>query len=388
MENVKGIISARLGGEPVLKEVLKDLSDPAGMKAQRGQGGMQRFRYVIWPLVETAQRPDLWGVYPPEQYVIESDRYGIPQKRHRVILLGIRDDIKVTPRPLVASGRAPLTLGAILQGLPALRSGIARTPDSRQQWADIAAGPPPPGGWRGAELHDVVDSPAQWSAVLRSSVAQPWFAELEGLKQTDVRDRIADVLGRLTAPHNDRGSDAVLAGKPPDTLREWYEDPRLKGVCNHGTREHMPQDLYRYLFAAAFAAEKGRSPRLGDFPPALLPMHHNVPRSLRSDNFADRFRVQVEDLPSTTVLSHLAKDGHYFIHPDPAQARSLTVREAARLQTFPDNYFFCGNRSDQYTQVGNAVPPLLARQIAEIVGDVLLAASMQTELGLSSDTRN
>jgi DNA (cytosine-5)-methyltransferase 1 len=169
----------------------------------------------------------------------------------------------------------------------------------------------------------------------------------------------------------DRGGEFVSCDAVPQRNVEWFRDPRLGGVCNHAARGHIRSDLHRYFFASVFARENKRSPLLGDFPRSLLPAHKNVEAALKETKFNDRFRVQLRDKPSTTVVSHIAKDGHYFIHYDPAQCRSLTVREAARLQTFPDNYRFEGPRTEQYRQVGNAVPPLLARQIASIVADLL-----------------
>ena len=162
-------------------------------------------------------------------------------------------------------------------------------------------------------------------------------------------------------------------GTSDDDLMRWLERPELRGLAQHETRGHMATDLGRYLFAAVFGRERGYSPKAAEFPSVLSPDHRNW----HSGAFNDRFRVQLAHEPATTVTSHISKDGHYFIHPDPLQCRSLTVREAARLQTFPDDYLFLGNRTQQYVQVGNAVPPFLARQIAALVHASLTEADSQ-----------
>ena len=162
---------------------------------------------------------------------------------------------------------------------------------------------------------------------------------------------------------------STLTGAPRE-LAAWLDAPGLGGIIQHEARQHMASDLARYLFAATFAQEFGHSPKLDQFPLPLLPDHQNARDLLeRKAPFPDRFRVQCGNGPSSTIVSHIAKDGHYYIHYDPLQCRSLTVREAAILQSFPDDYFFCGPRTAQYVQVGNAVPPLLAEQIAKVLAD-------------------
>lgn len=127
----------------------------------------------------------------------------------------------------------------------------------------------------------------------------------------------------------------------------------------HESRPHTRQDIRIYRRAIELWNNGHQRLNYRDLPDGLK-THNN------QTSFLDRFKVVEGDQQCChTVLAHLSKDGHYFIHPDISQHRSITVREAARIQSFPDNYFFEGPRTAQFVQVGNAVPPMMARGIAE-----------------------
>ena len=212
-------------------------------------------------------------------------------------------------------------------------------------------------------LSKEIDSASNWRDSIHSIYSESWVDDLES---DGVRGIIKDALAHINGKYG-TGGEFVPGNYIPKAHGNWYADSKLNGVCNHSARGHLRRDLHRYLFAACYAQHNAFSPRMCHFPEELYPKHRNVAQAVAGNMFPDRFRVQLKHNPATTVTSHISKDGHYFIHYDPYQCRSLTVREAARIQTFPDNYFFEGGRTPQYKQVGNAVPPLLAKQIAEIV---------------------
>lgn len=133
----------------------------------------------------------------------------------------------------------------------------------------------------------------------------------------------------------------------------------------HIARPHIDRDreIYKRVITAWF--EHKKRIKYTDLPDNLC-THQN------RTAFLDRFKVVASDMPAChTMMAHISKDGHYFIHPDIKQARSITVREAARIQSFPDDYYFEGSRTAAFTQVGNAVPPLMARGIAVKIKEML-----------------
>lgn len=135
-------------------------------------------------------------------------------------------------------------------------------------------------------------------------------------------------------------------------------------VTQHITRNHNERDLEIYSIAIdKWVNEKTRL-KYSDLP-ARLQTHNNT------EAFLDRFKVVDPIGHSHTMVAHISKDGHYYIYPDSKQIRSISVREAARIQSFPDDYFFEGGRTAAFKQIGNAVPPLMAKAIAMKISELL-----------------
>jgi DNA (cytosine-5)-methyltransferase 1 len=336
MENVKGLLSSKIKNKKIFDLIKRDLNAPSIVFPQA------RHKYKIFSLTtQPIGYKESQPVYEKDtDFLIKSECYGVPQKRHRVILLGIRDDIQ-GKKPKILIKKPQVSIKDVIGELPKIRSGISRVSDHKDLWKKTLIG---------FSQNGLIEA-------------------ISTLDDKILLKQIHNILSSVSVPHKNRGGEFVnfVFSKGKNIYKEWYHDTRLGGICNYTARSHMAEDLKRYLFAVSFAVVNERSPKLEEYPESLLPKHKNA----KTGHFNDRFRVQIANTPASTITSHIAKDGHYFIHYDPTQCRTLTVREAARIQTFPDNYFFCGSRTAQYVQVGNAVPPLLANKISKIVLDIL-----------------
>ena len=236
----------------------------------------------------------------PWNYVLDSAHFGVPQRRKRIFLIGYK-------RELIDKGP---TIHTIFQRIQ--RAGLRHTKN------------------RG--VLTVTDAIGDLPSLKPGEGADSWYM-----------------------PYNSYDNGHELTEYQ---IRMRRNSP---GILNHRARTHMKSDLERYKYFIEKHKNGNHSVTIKDLKeeqPGLMPKHKNL------DGFLDRFKVQWWNRPSSTITAHICKDGHYYIHPDISQCRSFTVREAARCQSFPDNFKFEGPRTEQFKQVGNAVPLLLANVIA------------------------
>lgn len=335
LENVKGVLSSKVGDRQIFDEIMRDIATLGGGDDE----AYKLFALKVENGVVSLAKPEA-----PSDFIVRAEMHGVPQRRHRVIVIGVRTDLA----PQAAKARAaiddtPSSVSDAIGNLPNLRSGLSKSTDGPAEWkaAVLAAagqllGLHDDDGEMARELHRTIDQIADWHPAERTSSSLP--------------------------------ADYARSNR---SLQRWLENEQLDALAQHETRGHMESDLRRYLFASVFGRVRKKCAKKADYPASLAPSHQSWEKNI----FSDRFRVQLGGEAATTITSHISKDGHYFIHPDPSQCRSLTVREAARLQTFPDDYLFLGNRTQQYVQVGNAVPPYLARQIADLLLNLLEGAT-------------
>ena len=268
-ENVSGLLSAKPNGNYIFPEIVENMSEYYSICDDR------------------------------DTILLNSVHYGVPQIRKRVILIGVRKDLKINPLDIYKA--------------------IEKT-------------------------HYSPDMEAK--------------NETNGLqKYLTVKDAIWDLPKLLPGEGKEEINHKIVR---KNSFIEIVRPNGFSKLYNHVARKHNNMDQQRYEL---LSKNKWQLKDLAKTRPDLI---HHDPK-----HFGNRYTVQVANKPGRTVVAHLYKDGNLFIHPDHKQKRTFTVREAARVQSFPDDFKFVGSRTNQYKQVGNAVPPLMAKQIAKAIKQFL-----------------
>jgi len=190
----------------------------------------------------------------------------------------------------------------------------------------------------------------------KSEIIQSFFSELEKLKEAPVT--LKEALSDLPSLKSGQEVNNYASSPSQYTRRYFRKDDKLP-LTQNLARPNIERDLKIYQLVLQ-SKIKGHNMRYNELPKNLR-THKNV------DKFLDRYKALSWDKPSHTIVAHIAKDGHHYIHPDVNQNRSITVREAARIQGFPDDFYFEPSRTQAFTQIGNAVPPILSEKIANLI---------------------
>ena len=230
MENVKGLLSSRVAGNGLFEQILADLHAPGASVGHKRSTA----KYRVLSLVQAPRCFDMEGnpEFNPQEFVIRSEQYGVPQTRHRVILLGVREDLWNNVASMLTPASREVPVSQALHGLPKLRSGLSRS----------------------------TDGPDEWRATLQDLLAGGFLKTIPNGHYSEVRRAVIDGLDAIRNYRADRGGAFVPCQANVGFRPDWFLDPRIGGVVNHASRPHMASDLHRYLFATPYAKVVGRAP--------------------------------------------------------------------------------------------------------------------------------
>lgn len=293
--------------------------------------------------------------------VLNAAWYGVPQARERVVIIGMRNDLGAEP-----------VFPTITHHVPRRRGSISTAELDPDTWEEPSYFVPHKELPRAARLARAV-------SVKRALADLPTLtAHLEAARRGE----------RLSSKRQYQQTMPYRPGRPGEygeMMRKWsgYESEQVTDhFCRFTPRDFgtfaamKPGDRYPEALAAARRLfEKARTGMRSGW--HLVDERDFVP-PYRNDGFPDKWRKLIPDVPSWTITAHLAKDTYSHIHWDSTQARMISLREAARIQSFPDGMPFHGNTGDVFTQIGNAVPPLLAMAIGKAVAQQLARASRRS----------
>ena len=297
--------------------------------------GMTSFELGNEPIVKVI-KTSFGENYNVKTEILDASNFGVPQQRKRIIFIGSREGMEPACHPYVEQETKISVLGAIrdLWDIEPTANGevkVKKAPKSS-----------------GSEFRKRM---AEWKCIREDGkeVAGSMTLHNHWTRNTNERDKILFPLIKSGSPVYTSTHITIPSSKPrtiygdiypglwDSELRKLFEDRGMK-VSKKNDRDYVENNDTKWV------------------------MYPNA-------SFKDKMRRLRWDKPAPTIVAHLAKDGYMFIHP--AHQRTITVREAARFQSFPDSFVFKGSMTSQFRQVGNAVPPLLAEKLGKCIINAL-----------------
>ena len=295
--------------------------------------GMASYELDKEPIVEVIKK-SFGDKYHVESKVLDASDFGVPQQRKRIIFIGTRDKMEIADYPYSEKIRK-------ISALEAIRDLWDIEPTTRNVGVKVpSTSPRTKGAGFRKRMNEWACTREDGTKVVGSEIKYNHWTRI-----TNERDTVIFPLLKSGAPRYSVTSITIQSSKPRTIYGDIYPD-------------RWESDLKPMFEARGMKVTKKRDRDYVENAETKWVMYPNA-------SFKDKMRRLRWDRPAPTIVAHLSKDGYMFIHP--VHQRTITVREAARFQSFPDSFVFQGSMTSQFRQVGNAVPPLLAEKLGECI---------------------